>query len=382
MVRSIDETAQGLGEDGARLAAGLRSSSAALRGAQRGHAPADPPRAASTRCAWPASGSRRRRPATLLARALEDPAGAGAVRRRRRPRIRPLGRPMSSSVGCALIGACHALRLAGRQGRLAGRSPTRSPSVLAEHGGRIETGRHGALARPSCPTPTRSSSTSRRGAVAEIAGERLPARVARAYRRYRHGPGAFKVDLAVEGGVPWTNEACRRAGTVHVGGHVRGARRRRASDQPRAGCPSGPSCWSASSTSPIPSARTATSIRSGPTPTCRTATPGTRPRPCSARSSASPRASASGSSASSIRLAGRARRLQRQLRRRGHHHRRQHAGPGPDPAALRARPLQHRHRRRLHLLGRDAAGRRRPRHERVQRRPLRAAAPRLRCTYP
>ena len=42
------------------------------------------------------------------------------------------------------------------------------------------------------------------------------ARVARAYRRYRHGPGAFKLDLAVEGGVPWTNEDCRRAGTVHV----------------------------------------------------------------------------------------------------------------------------------------------------------------------
>jgi phytoene dehydrogenase-like protein len=56
------------------------------------------------------------------------------------------------------------------------------------------------------------------GAVAEIAGERLPVRVARAYRRYRHGPGAFKIDLAVEGGVPWTNESCRRAGTVHVAG--------------------------------------------------------------------------------------------------------------------------------------------------------------------
>ena len=53
-------------------------------------------------------------------------------------------------------------------------------------------------------------------AVAEIAGERLPRRVARAYRRYRHGPGAFKLDLAVEGGVPWANEDCRRAGTVHV----------------------------------------------------------------------------------------------------------------------------------------------------------------------
>jgi phytoene dehydrogenase-like protein len=54
--------------------------------------------------------------------------------------------------------------------------------------------------------------------VAEIAGDRLPGRVARAYRRYRRGPGAFKVDLAVEGGVPWTNEACRRAGTVHAAG--------------------------------------------------------------------------------------------------------------------------------------------------------------------
>ncbi len=42
--------------------------------------------------------------------------------------------------------------------------------------------------------------------------------VARAYRRYRHGPGAFKVDFAVEGGVPWTAEACRSAGTVHVVG--------------------------------------------------------------------------------------------------------------------------------------------------------------------
>jgi phytoene dehydrogenase-like protein len=42
--------------------------------------------------------------------------------------------------------------------------------------------------------------------------------VRRAYRRYRHGPGAFKVDFAVDGGVPWTAQACRKAGTVHLGG--------------------------------------------------------------------------------------------------------------------------------------------------------------------
>jgi phytoene dehydrogenase-like protein len=54
--------------------------------------------------------------------------------------------------------------------------------------------------------------------IADIAGDRLPSGVARAYRRYKHGPSAYKLDLAVAGGVPWTNEACRRAGTVHVGG--------------------------------------------------------------------------------------------------------------------------------------------------------------------
>ncbi len=55
-------------------------------------------------------------------------------------------------------------------------------------------------------------------AIADIYGDRLPTRVSRAYRRYRHGPGAFKLDLAIEGEVPWTNPDCRRAGTVHLGG--------------------------------------------------------------------------------------------------------------------------------------------------------------------
>src|SRR5699024_719827 len=55
-------------------------------------------------------------------------------------------------------------------------------------------------------------------AAAEMLRPNLPRHVARAYRNYRFGPGAYKLDLAVAGGVPWTNEACRRAGTVHLGG--------------------------------------------------------------------------------------------------------------------------------------------------------------------
>jgi phytoene dehydrogenase-like protein len=90
-------------------------------------------------------------------------------------------------------------------------------AVIREHGGSLETGRQ-VTSLSELPKTDAVVLDLAPGAVAEIAGELLPARVARAYRRYRHGPGAFKVDLAVAGGVPWTNEAARRAGTVHAAG--------------------------------------------------------------------------------------------------------------------------------------------------------------------
>ena len=54
--------------------------------------------------------------------------------------------------------------------------------------------------------------------VLRIAGHRLPARYARALRRYRHGPGVFKVDWALDAPVPWAAPDCGRAATVHLGG--------------------------------------------------------------------------------------------------------------------------------------------------------------------
>ena len=46
---------------------------------------------------------------------------------------------------------------------------------------------------------------------------RLPERYDRALRRYRHGPGAFKLDWALAEPIPWTAPECARAATVHVG---------------------------------------------------------------------------------------------------------------------------------------------------------------------
>ncbi len=58
------------------------------------------------------------------------------------------------------------------------------------------------------------------GALARIAADRLPATYLRRLLRFRHGPGLFKVDWALDSPIPWTAAAARRAGTVHVGGGI------------------------------------------------------------------------------------------------------------------------------------------------------------------
>jgi phytoene dehydrogenase-like protein len=52
----------------------------------------------------------------------------------------------------------------------------------------------------------------------DIAGNRLPGAYRARLRRYRYGPGVFKMDFALDGPIPWAAEDCARAGTVHVGG--------------------------------------------------------------------------------------------------------------------------------------------------------------------
>jgi phytoene dehydrogenase-like protein len=54
--------------------------------------------------------------------------------------------------------------------------------------------------------------------VVPIARTMWPDGFNRQLERFRYGPGVFKVDWALDGPIPWRAEACRRAGTVHVGG--------------------------------------------------------------------------------------------------------------------------------------------------------------------
>jgi phytoene dehydrogenase-like protein len=124
--------------------------------------------------------------------------------------------PMTSAVGLMLIAGAHAEGWVVAEGG----SQAIAHALVADierHGGTIETGVHVTSVDDLPPTDVLMLDVSPSSA-ADILGDRLPDRVARSYRRFRHGPGAFKVDFAIEGGVPWRAPGARDAGTVHLGG--------------------------------------------------------------------------------------------------------------------------------------------------------------------
>jgi phytoene dehydrogenase-like protein len=130
--------------------------------------------------------------------------------------FRPFGSPLSSAIGVALATAAHHDGWPVAQGGSASISRA-MVALLQTAGTHFETGVHiESLAELGNPDIVMLDLAP--AAAARIAGDRMPRRIARAFTRYRHGPGAFKVDFAVEGGIPWAYEPARRAGTVHVGG--------------------------------------------------------------------------------------------------------------------------------------------------------------------
>lgn len=54
--------------------------------------------------------------------------------------------------------------------------------------------------------------------ISRIAGDELPSNYRASLERFEQGPGVFKIDWALSEAIPWRNEECRRAATVHVGG--------------------------------------------------------------------------------------------------------------------------------------------------------------------
>ncbi|MGH2997561.1 MAG: phytoene desaturase family protein, partial [Gaiellaceae bacterium] len=130
--------------------------------------------------------------------------------------IQPLGRPVTASFGLMLGLLGHAvgwpLARGGSQ-----KIADALVSYLRTLGGEVVTGRHVESMDELPPARAVLFDVTPRQLV-RIAGKRLPDRYRRALERYRYGPGVFKLDLALDGPIPWRAAECARAATVHLGG--------------------------------------------------------------------------------------------------------------------------------------------------------------------
>lgn len=215
--RSVDDTADGLGRDGRAW----RSVFGPL--ASRFDGIVDDMtrpmlRVPSHPFAMARFGLRAGLPSALLARrwsTVEGKALWGGVAAHA---FRPFRTVVSSAIGTALGTAAHRYGWPVAEG--GSRSITDAMlSLLQAHGGRLETGVEVRSLDELGDADIVMLDVSA-AAAARIAGDRIPRRVGRALRRYRPAPGTYKVEFAVEGGVPWTYEPTRRAGTVHLGGTI------------------------------------------------------------------------------------------------------------------------------------------------------------------
>jgi phytoene dehydrogenase-like protein len=155
-------------------------------------------------------------PASMVARRWHTQEARAIMAGAAAHAMMPLTAVPTAGIGLMLIGLAHAVGwplVAGGSARIT----DALAGALTVAGGSIETGRwvRSLAELPSARAVLLDVSPR---TLAQLAGDRLPGRYRAALRRFRYGPGVCKVDFALSGSVPWTNEACRRAGTLHLGG--------------------------------------------------------------------------------------------------------------------------------------------------------------------
>ena len=123
--------------------------------------------------------------------------------------------PLSAAVGVMLIAAAHAAGWPIAEGG-SGQLIAALEAELVELGGRIETNARVTDAAATGSDIVLLSLPPRE--AQRLLGDNVPAATRRAWARFKPGAGAFKVDLAIEGDLPWTAPEVRRAGVAHLGG--------------------------------------------------------------------------------------------------------------------------------------------------------------------
>jgi phytoene dehydrogenase-like protein len=127
-----------------------------------------------------------------------------------------LDAPASASFGLVLALVGHATDWPCAEGG-SGRIVESLAAYLKSMGGQIEVGRE-VRSIADLPQSKAVLFDLAPRALERIAGDAFSASFRRQLRRFRQGPGVFKIDWALRGPIPWTAPECLRAATVHVVG--------------------------------------------------------------------------------------------------------------------------------------------------------------------
>lgn len=162
-------------------------------------------------------------PATGFARVWKTPQAKALFGGSAAHMFGALNTPLSSAGGLMLTAGAHAHGWPVARGG-SGAIAAALASILRSLGGTVETGNRvkdfSSLAGYDIVMLDLAPD-----AAARLLDGHQPDRIARAYRKYRYGPAAYKVDYAVRGDsdgsvVPWTNPYARKAGALHLAGSM------------------------------------------------------------------------------------------------------------------------------------------------------------------
>ncbi|MFN2427177.1 MAG: phytoene desaturase family protein [Candidatus Binatia bacterium] len=156
-------------------------------------------------------------PVTMLARGLfRDPRARALLAGCAAHSVLPLEKPLTAAVAMIFALAAHMEDWPVAEGGSRSISDALA-SYLRQLGVHIETGRR-VRSMHDLPESRVVLFDTSPDQLADIAESTLPGSYLRRLRRYRYGPGAFKLDWALSGPIPWRDPRCLEASTVHVGG--------------------------------------------------------------------------------------------------------------------------------------------------------------------
>ncbi|HSL32345.1 MAG TPA: NAD(P)/FAD-dependent oxidoreductase [Candidatus Limnocylindrales bacterium] len=156
------------------------------------------------------------RSATAVARRFRGEAARGLFAGAAAHSILRLTEPISAAAALVMLASAHADGWPWPEGG-AGRLAAALEPELVALGGGIVVDRPVRSLEDLPPHEVAVFDTAPRN-LAAIAGDALPAGYRRSLERYRHGAGVFKLDIAIEGAIPWRADELAETGTVHLGG--------------------------------------------------------------------------------------------------------------------------------------------------------------------